>query len=121
MLIPFPTLTTKKRSSVPLSNPSRKGIAMTATDDAFAIEWKDPAPSRRGFGSRPGVWIERLQPLLSHPGRWAVVYRGEGEKAAQKAAGMAAALRGEKTRKPDGKWDFSARQGEVFARYIGPE
>lgn len=85
-----------------------------------AIQWKDPAPSKRGFGSKAGVWVDRLQPLLQHPGRWAVVYKAEDGKA-QKASGMAASLRGDKTRKPAGKWEFTARADEVFARYIGPE
>lgn len=84
------------------------------------IEWREPGPSRRGLGSSPGVWIDRLKPLMHHPGRWAVVYKAEDGKTG-KATGMAAALRGNKTKKPAGKWDFSARQGEVFARYIGPE
>jgi hypothetical protein len=58
--------------------------------------------------------------MMHHPGRWAVVYKSPDGKS-QKASGMAAALRGDKTKKPAGKWEFSARQGEVFARYIGPE
>lgn len=84
------------------------------------VQWRDPAPSRRGFGARPGVWIERLQPLTQHPGKWAVVYTADDGKAS-KASGMAASLRGDKTRKPNGKWEFTSRGGEVFAKFIGPE
>lgn len=82
------------------------------------IMWKDPGPSRRGFGSTPGVWQDRLRPLMHHPGRWAVVHTSD---TAQKASGMAASLRSPKAKIPAGKWEFQARLGEVFARYVGPE
>jgi len=98
--------------------PIRKGNSEVA--DTTKIEWREPAPSRRGFGGVPGIWIERLQPLLAHAGRWAVVYTAEDGKAT-KASGMAASLRNPKTRKPEGKWEFTSRGAEVFARYIGPE
>lgn len=114
---------------MPRQIPNRKGnesVPAQATDAAptQAITWKEPGPSLRGQGLRaaPGKWVELLKPLLAHPGRWAVVYTAEGEgKLSQKASGQAAALRSEKTRKPAGKWEFTSRQGEVFARYIGPE
>jgi len=84
------------------------------------VEWRDPAPSRRGFGGATGVWEGRLAPLVTNPGRWAVVYTAEDGKVS-KASGMAASLRGEKTKKPAGKWEFTSRGAEVFAKYIGPE
>ena len=85
---------------------------------AGEIEWRDPGPSRRGFGARGGVWVDRLRPLMDHPGRWAVVYKTDKQT---KASGMAAALRQGKTRKPEGKWDIRSRGLEVFAQYVGPE
>lgn len=104
--------------------PPRKGISEVTTEGkavAGKIEWREPSPSRRGFGSgKPGVWIERLQPLTANVGRWAVVYTAEDGKTT-KASGMAASLRNEKTRKPAGKWEFTSRGAEVFGRYIGPE
>jgi hypothetical protein len=39
----------------------------------------------------------------------------------QKASGMAASLRKDNAKIPAGKWEFAARSGEVFARYVGPE
>lgn len=90
--------------------------------DLGVIEWREPGPSRRGApgGGRGGVWIERLTPLTSHAGRWAVIYKAEDGKASR-ASGMAAALRNGKTMTPAGKWEFVSRGAEVFARYIGPE
>lgn len=108
---------------MPGTRQPRKGNTQMAEvkADAGTIEWRDPAPSRRGFGSgTAGVWIERLKPLTAHAGRWAVIYKAEDGKTS-KASGMAASLRGEKTRKPAGKWEFTSRGCEVYARYIGPE
>lgn len=108
---------------MPGSRENRKGIPQMAAEakpDPGVIEWRDPAPSKRGFGSKRGVWIERLNPLTAHAGRWAVVYKAQDDKAS-KASGMAASLRNDKTLKPAGKWEFTSRGGEVYARYIGPE
>lgn len=105
---------------MPRNIPNRKGNQAMADDQ---IQWREPGPSSRGLGrAAAGVWVERLQPLVANPGRWAVVYTATGEgKLPQKASGQAASLRSEKTRKPDGKWEFTARGAEVFGRYIGPE
>jgi hypothetical protein len=62
--------------------------------------------------------MEVLAPLVEHPGKWAVVKKAEDN---QKASTTAASLRKDTARKPEGKWEFVARQGEVFARYVGPE
>ena len=83
-------------------------------------EFRDPPNTRSGArGPRGiGVWVELLTPLIDHPGKWAVVRKTE--KPVQ-ASGMAASLRKENAKIPPGKWEFAARQGEVFARYVGPE
>lgn len=94
---------------------------------ASPITWKEPGPSLRGGpGRQPGVWLERLQPLTAHAGRWAVIHTAEateGTKAtpAQKASAIASQLKKGKLRAPEGKWEFTSRQGEVFAKYVGPE
>lgn len=83
-------------------------------------EFRDP-PTRAGGTRGPaatGIWIDLLTPLVHHPGKWAMVRTADD---AQKASGMAASLRKENAKIPAGKWEFAARQGEVFARYIGPE
>jgi hypothetical protein len=62
--------------------------------------------------------VELLTPLLQHPGKWAMVRTAD---TTQKASGMAASLRKDNAKIPAGKWEFAARSGEVFARYVGPE
>lgn len=90
---------------------------MADTAEPGEIIWKEPPPRARGFG-RGGIWMDRLRPLMHHPGRWAVVYETDS---VQKASGMAASLRGPKASRPAGKWEITARGNEVFARYVGPE
>lgn len=93
-----------------------------ATGNVVALDFRDPGPSRRGpAGRRAGVWLETLKPLIHHPGRWAVVRSYEGEKAGTQASAAAATLRKPEANIPSGKWEFAARSGELFAKYIGPE
>jgi hypothetical protein len=94
---------------------------------AETIVWKEPGPSARGTSlSQVGVWMDRLSPLVAHPGRWALVHTAELQEGAKgslssKGSGIAAQLRSGKARIPEGKWEFTSRQGEVYARYVGPE
>jgi hypothetical protein len=115
-MIPFQMQNHCQMNSMCGPYPTQEGIRQV-TD--VEIVWKDPGPSRRGPGVRQGgIWIDRLRPLMHHPGRWAVV---DTKDSIQKASGTAAQLRGPKAKIPAGKWEFAAREGEVFARYVGPE
>lgn len=100
------------------AKPAEKATAQPET--TAQPEFRDPPPSRSGGRSAKGggVWMELLEPLLAHPGRWAIVRKADN---VQKASGMAAALRKEGAKIPAGKWEFAARQGDVYARFVGPE
>lgn len=67
-----------------------------------------------------GIWVERLQPLLAHPGRWAEVYQAETP---HRAGNIVQSLRIRRVRipRPDESWSFAQRDLRVFARYDGPE
>ena len=87
---------------------------------AVEIEFKDPPLGVNG--ANQGIWIERLDPLIDHPGRWAVVHRTQTANAAYAAA---AALRAGRLAAPPGRWTFRGATdgtgGAVYVRYDGPE
>jgi hypothetical protein len=81
--------------------------------------WEDPpSPLTRG---PKGVWVERLQPLLAYPKRWAIV-------AVKPSVGTARVLAHDLATRykiPPGRWEFVSRtvNGEyrVYGRYLGPD
>lgn len=88
------------------------------SDTPTEIVWEDPAPRRTGRGGQFGIWIERLSPLLEHPGRWAVVLESETPS---RAYGIAHNLSHHRLRVPPGEWEYTARGNKVYARYLGPD
>jgi hypothetical protein len=82
------------------------------------IRWEDPPPRSRG---EKGTWVERLQPLLAHPKRWAVVRILPANRARQ----VAHLLTRKGVLMPPGRWEFASRivdgEGRVYARYLGPD
>jgi hypothetical protein len=86
--------------------------------DNVQVRWEDPSGRR----SQPGIWIERLEPVMAQPGRWARVL----DCRYARARTVANDLRHGKVRRPPGRWDFTSRglgdgQGAVYARYLGPD
>lgn len=82
------------------------------------VIWEDPHP----VANQRGVWLKRLAPLTTTPGRWArVAERPPGNGAAVIVAG----LRRGRLLIPEGDWEFAARQANgasyVYARYLGPK
>lgn len=80
------------------------------------IEWRDP-PSAYS-GRKAGDWANVLLPLMERPGQWAMVRRYENKASCQASA---YALRNRRLKYPAGSWEFVARDGELFVRYLGPE
>ncbi len=91
------------------------------------IRWEDPPPRKQS--GAPGLWMERLTPLLDHPGRWARVHDATSRAAATQTVGR---LRGRGARAldraviPPGRWEFRAAglpdgSGAIYARYLGPD
>ena len=80
----------------------------------MSIEWREPpAGNDKRGGSQ---WAKTLEPLRERPTVWAMVRAfGSHNGAAQ------AVTRLRKNDNLDGKWEFVARDTEVFARYVGPE
>lgn len=85
------------------------------------IVWEEPKPITPRHGN---VWLERLLPLMEHPGRWARA----GEVNRSSAWAVARQLTTGIKRRPPGRWEFAARgsddnpaRGYVYARYLGPE
>ena len=82
------------------------------------IKWEDP-PDQKGV--RPSVWVERLEPLMEHPERWANM--GCWSRSA------ANALKKGRLKRPAGRWEFRAHLHEgqgstratLYARYLGPD
>lgn len=68
--------------------------------------------------ARRGIWMERLSPLLDHPDRWAVVFEG---KHSTVCVAVHRLRRRHKISYPDGRWDFRASQGKVYAKYLGED
>ena len=73
---------------------------------------------------RPGAWVLRLQPLLEHPKRWALVKTYPAPSSARTAKQQ---LRSNAGVQEMGEWEFASRtapdgkSGEVYARYLGPK
>lgn len=91
---------------------------MTAT-------WADPPPIGGPQDPR-SVWMERLRPLVKHPGRWAIVKAGTASSCHQTAN----QLRLRQLHVPPGLWDFTVRTfqrgvhgdrhaGQIYARFRG--
>lgn len=85
---------------------------------ADEIVWEDPGPSASGLGQ----WVERLQPLVEAPGRWARVKEFKSQGAASSTMSQ---LKRRQRQMPPGEWEFVTRglpdgRGALYARYIGP-
>jgi type IV secretory pathway TrbF-like protein len=80
-----------------------------------SIEWRDP-PDTRGGGRKQ--WRELLAPLIERPNAWAMV---RAYSTPHQAAQTVWQLRNGRMTRPAGQWEFAARRGEVFARYLGEE
>ena len=81
----------------------------------MSIEWREPPA---GTTQRVGTsqWSKTLEPLMERPTVWAMVRTFNNNAG---AASCASRLR--KTNPMAGKWEYVARDLEVFARYLGPE
>lgn len=79
----------------------------------MTIEFRDPPVQVKSPGG-PSRYRSVLAELAEHPKRWAVM----GEK---DNANRASALRTYLKRIAGPDYEFAARKGEVFGRYIGPE
>lgn len=92
-----------------------------------APQWADPPPIGGPQDPR-SVWMERLRPLVAHPGKWAVVKSGLPST----CNAIANQLRLRQRHVPPGEWEFTVRTfrrgvhvgdrsvGQIYARYIGP-
>jgi hypothetical protein len=78
-----------------------------------AIVWKDPPIKERS-------WEARLKPLLSEPGRWALVNESPTEATARTVT-WRLNKRTYKVPQPDDLWEFEQRGREVYARFLGPQ
>jgi len=82
------------------------------------VEWRDPPDLRH----RPGVWIDRLSPVMKRPGKWAMFWTCS---TVEEAGVLSRQLRNRKRAIPPGKWLFTYgaadQGGEVFAMYVGPD
>ena len=112
---PAKPLETKRRlPSRPAPPELRKAGYMTE------IRWEDPPP--RKVGGPRDVWIDRLEPLVAHPKRWAIVHISPSKGAASR---LQQALTRHELRMPPGRYEFTARavDGEhrMYARYLGPD
>lgn len=81
---------------------------------ANGVVWQDPPES----GGRRGAWLERLSPLMAEPGRWALVH---STPTTSTAGSTVHALRQGAMRVPEGRWEFTIRKKDIYARYLGPE
>lgn len=83
------------------------------------IRWEDPPRSRRG-AHKP--WLERVEPLVEQPKRWAIVYVSPTKGSAAK---MVYSLNHHGMQLPPGRFEFTSRtvNGEhrVYGRYLGPD
>ena len=72
----------------------------------------------RKSGGATGKWIQVLNPLLKHPGRWALVWTCENPEQANK---LQSNLHSRQVLIPEPNhiWQFAARGQEVYAVYRG--
>ena len=88
---------------------------MSAPDDNGVV-WEEPPLPRT-----KGIWLERLAPLVEHPGEWARVHETSSQIARNTAGNLTRGV----LMTPPGQWEFAARtvdgKGRVYARYLGPE
>jgi hypothetical protein len=80
-----------------------------------SVVWEQPPP--RKDADRVGAWERRLMPLRERPGEWARVKDGLTERTAQTYASEL--RRTKRYRKPAGRYEFAARGGAIYARYLG--
>ncbi len=80
---------------------------------SFPIRQDPPKPN-----TPAGVWVERLEPLLSTPGEWYLVFETTNRNYATSAVSE---LRKRKMKipEPDSEWEFTARHNQVYAKYNG--
>lgn len=79
------------------------------------VRFVDELPPR----GRYNPWVERLQPLVRHPRRWAEVWVGENAYQARDAVSNLS-RRKVNIPRPDHDWQFASRGNLVFAMYGGP-
>lgn len=79
-------------------------------------KFKKPPPKR---SANRGIWVDRIEPLCAHPGRWALIFTAETVEQAQNAVDN---LNRRRVRipRPDHNWGFVSRDLEVYAEYRGP-
>lgn len=86
------------------------------------VTFENPPSVRRGrpTGTKNGVWVERLTPLVRRPGRWARVHETHTWRGAIEAARN---IRQGRVVIPDGEFESRAavKDGRfyVYARFLG--
>jgi hypothetical protein len=90
---------------------------MTDRTNSSAWEpvWEAPPEIiRRGRS----VWFTRLQALVDNKGQWAKIAEYESKGSAHN---LRTHLKSRRYRipEPDGNWEFTVRDGSVYARYNG--
>lgn len=81
------------------------------------VVWEE-LPRRVQRGGRPRVWESRLTQFTGNPGEWGVVENYEGDL--YRAQTTASNLRHHAVL-PPGRWEFKARLGVVYGRYLGEQ
>jgi hypothetical protein len=62
-------------------------------------------------------WATWLRPAMREPGQWFRFPRSTPGAASQ----LAYALRVGERQRPPGRWEFTSRGSDMWARYLGPE
>jgi hypothetical protein len=65
------------------------------------------------------VWFDRLQALVENQGEWAKIAEYEHRGSAHNLRTHLKARR-YRIPEPDANWEFTTRDGKVYARYNGP-
>lgn len=90
-------------------------MAQTQADDWKPV-WEDPPELR----AERMLWAERLQVLIKKPGQWAKIAEfPDDEKTRAHQLRSALNRRRYTIPQPEGEWEFTTRQGKVYARYVG--
>lgn len=71
----------------------------------MSTTWVDEVPPIGGPLDPQSTYVERLRPLVSNPGRWAIIKSGTPSNMAQTAR----ALRLRQYHVPPGRWEFKVR------------